>query len=311
MKTTSSNEPTASLLQRINEFLGHATLERGLAKNSIAAYKSDLGQLAAYLVSKDIADWASVERSDLVDFLEELRDRDQAPATLARKMVATKVFFRYLFQENLVSRNVTEVMDGPRLWQMLPGFLTSEEVEQFLDSFRRPVDALGHRNETMMELLYASGLRVSELADLRVDNLKFDQGVIRITGKGNKTRIVPFGIPARKLLLIYLRNTRPELAKGATEPQVFLSRNGRPLTRARIWGIVKAGGRAAGIHKNIYPHTLRHSFASHLLANGADLRVIQEMLGHADISTTQIYTHVDHERLRRHHQLYHPRGQRG
>jgi integrase/recombinase XerD len=200
-------------------------------------------------------------------------------------------------------------MDSPKLWRLLPDFLSTEEIEKILRIFPATgKDPLIFRNRTILEVMYACGLRASETANLRIDSLHADDEILRVTGKGNKERIVPIGRTARKLVERYISEIRPQLNPAKQEkPILFLSKNGRPLDRERIWGIVKEAARLAGINKNIHPHTLRHSFASHLLENGADLRIIQEMLGHADISTTQIYTHIDQKRLLSVHKQFHPR----
>jgi integrase/recombinase XerD len=231
------------------------------------------------------------------------------PTSIARKLVSIKVFFRFLLSEKLVKSDVTDVMNSPKLWRVLPDFLTIEEIDKLLDVFApNSKDPLIIRNRAIIELIYSCGLRVSELVNLQIHDLKFDDAIIKVTGKGNKERIVPIGAKAEKILTKYIGVSRPELLKeNASQSKVFVSHNGRILTRAMIWNIVKSAAQLAGIKKNIYPHTLRHSFASHLLQNGADLRVIQEMLGHADISTTQIYTHVDQNRLRNIIKTFHPR----
>lgn len=287
-------------------FIGFATLERGLAKNSIKAYFSDLRDFVNEMSRQGIEDPRAVTREDILDFLEQGQAKGLATATLARRLVAVKVFFRYLLQERILDRDVTDVMEGPRLWQVLPDMLTEEEVNKLLAAFRGK-DPLEQRNRCILEVFYASGLRVSELADLRLSGLKLDDGFVRVIGKGDKERIVPVGRPAQRALTGYVQTVRPLLDKTQEAVHVFLSVNGRPLTRARIWTIVKEAAARAGIEKNVYPHILRHSFASHLLAGGADLRVIQEMLGHADIATTQIYTHVDRDRLADIHRRFHPR----
>jgi integrase/recombinase XerD len=296
------------LQAEIKAFGTHSTLDRGLAPNSIAAYQSDLRLFAEFLELHGVTAWHRVRRDDILDFLDDCKLSDQAPSTLARRLVTIKIFFRFMASEKMIEQDVTEVMDGPRLWRILPDFLSEAEVKKLLAVFHRAADPLTQRNRTMLEMMYASGLRVSELIGLRIDEVLFEQSVLRVTGKGDKTRIVPFGREAEKHLRVYLKQVRPGLIKGENPPEVFVSKSGRALTRARVWKIVKDAARDAGIRKNIYPHALRHSFASHLLSNGADLRVIQELLGHADISTTQIYTHVETERLAQVHKAFHPRG---
>ncbi|MBT3374166.1 MAG: site-specific tyrosine recombinase XerD [Lentisphaerae bacterium] len=287
-------------------FIGFASLERGLAKNSVKAYFGDLREFAGEMEHQGINDPKDVTREDILDFLEQGLANGLATATLARRLVAIKVFFRYLLQERVLERDVTDVMEGPRLWRVLPDMLTEDEIKRLLAAFRGK-DPLEQRNRCILEVFYASGLRVSEVADLRLSGLKLEDGFVRVIGKGDKERIVPVGRPAQRALTAYVNTVRPALDKSQEAVNVFLSINGRPLTRARIWTIVKEGAARAGITKNVYPHILRHSFASHLLAGGADLRVIQEMLGHADIATTQIYTHVDRDRLAEIHRQFHPR----
>ena len=290
----------------LKHFLGYLALEKGLSQNSVDAYRRDLTDFFEWLNGKSIA---SISRHDILDYLGELRERGMESATLARRLVSIKLFFRYLFAEKLIDHDVTAVMDSPRLWQLLPDFLSSEEVEALLKAFSGSGrDLLKFRNRTILETMYACGLRVTETADLKVDSVKYDDQTVRVIGKGRKERIVPVGRTALKLLRRYQGEIRPQLVNNPNESTLFLSKTGRRLDRERIWAIIKEAARIAGINKNIYPHTLRHSFASHLLENGADLRVIQEMLGHASISTTQIYTHVEQKRLLKIHRQFHPRG---
>ena len=293
----------------LDQFMGYASLERGLAANTLTAYGHDLRQFLAFTGKRGVADPGAVTRDLILDFLEDSHDHGLEAVSLARRLIAVKVFFRYLLQERLIPADVTDTMEGPRLWKMLPEFLSAAEVERLLKAYSGKTDPLERRNRAILELLYASGLRVSELAGLTVQGLNLDAGWLRVVGKGNKERLVPVGRPAQQALRQYLAEVRPVLDKGGGAAQVFLSRTGKPLTRAMVWGIVKAAGVRAGLAKTIYPHLLRHSFASHLLAGGADLRVIQELLGHADISTTQIYTHVDQRRLMDVHRRFHPRAE--
>ena len=290
----------------LEEFISYAALERSLSDNTIKAYLNDLRHFVAFLEARDFCNPDLITRDTIMDFLENSRDNGMAAASLARRLVAIKIFFRYLTQERHVQHDITDVMEGPRLWQVLPEMLSVQEIEALLQVYRGK-DSLERRNRTILEVFYASGLRVSELAGLRLQNLDFDTGLLRVLGKGSKERIVPMGKPAQRALKGYLENVRPKLDKQGNAAHVFLSVNGHPLTRDRLWEIVKEAARRAGIEKNIYPHMLRHSFASHLLAGGADLRTIQEMLGHADIATTQVYTHVDKNRLAQVHRQFHPR----
>ncbi len=295
--------------QALEHFSGFLLLERGLSSNSISAYNSDLRDFIRFLRDAQISAYSQVERDSVMEFLQRLKELGMETSTIARKLVAIKVFFRYLFQERIINKDITEVMDSPKLWQLLPDFLSIAEVDALLRAFPAGKDPLLFRNRTIMEVLYACGLRVSEAANLLISGVRFDEEILLVKGKGSKERIVPIGKTALKFLSRYLAEIRPQLLKDESRSEVvFLSKNGRALNREWIWSLIKTAARTAGISKNIYPHTLRHSFASHLLENGADLRVIQEMLGHADISTTQIYTHVDHKRLLQVHKAFHPRG---
>ena len=292
----------------LQHFLGYVALERGLAVNSTGAYRSDLLDFIAYLQENRIDSFMSVTRDIILDYLSSCKEKGMESSTLARRLVAIKVFFRYLSQERIIAQDITDVMDSPKLWRILPEFMSTGEVNALLNAFSANArDPLEFRNRCILELMYACGLRVSETASLTIGNINFDENVVRAFGKGSKERIVPIGKTARELIRRYLENVRPLLVRDSSETALFLSNHGRKLDRIRIWGVVKLAAEIAGIRKNIHPHTLRHSFASHMLENGADLRVIQEMLGHADISTTQIYTHVDQRRLLSIHKKFHPR----
>ena len=292
----------------LKHFLGYAALERGLAVNSTGAYQSDLLDFISYLKENSITGFVGVTRDHILDYLGHCKDLGMEPTTLARRLVAIKVFFRYLAQERIIAKDITNVMDSPKLWRILPEFMSAQEVEALLNAFSSAArDPLEFRNRCILELMYACGLRVSETANLKIGDINFDENVVRAFGKGSKERIVPIGRTARELIKRYLENARPLLVRDNSETALFLSNHGRKLDRIRIWEVVKLAAERANIRKNIHPHTLRHSFASHMLENGADLRVIQEMLGHADISTTQIYTHVDQRRLLEVHRKFHPR----
>ena len=290
----------------VDQFLDYLALERGLSENTRLAYANDLAFLVGHLVRRRRRSLNAVTRSDILDFLTDTRESGRSVRTVARRLVAARVFFRYLVREGLLAADPTEVMDAPRLWKELPGVLTPREVDRLLaqpDPSRR----LGLRDRTILETLYATGLRVSELTGLRIEDLRFEVSCLRCIGKGNKERMVPFGAAAREWLQRYLEEARPRLTRDPEAPRLFLSRSGRPLDRRDVWAMIRARACAAGLGRAVSPHMLRHSFASHLLAHDAPLRVIQEMLGHADIATTQIYTHVDGDRLRRVHAQFHPR----
>lgn len=290
----------------LEQFLDYVSLERGLSKNTRAAYADDIVRFLDFLAKKGVGSLNDVTRKQILDHLMAEKERGLSANSLSRHLVSLKVFFRYLAQEGLLSVNVAETMDSPKVWKMLPGVLTPKEVDRLFDApdLKTP---LGLRNRAILELLYASGLRVSELTALQLDDLQLADHFLRCIGKGRKERVVPVGGDAVKRVQRYLKEVRPQLATGGQEQAVFLNRRGGALSRKTIWDMIKKCARDAGITKTVYPHTLRHSFASHLLANGAELRIIQEMLGHADIATTQIYTHVDPARLKGVHRQFHPR----
>jgi len=291
----------------LKHFIGFLTLEKGLSPNSINAYKSDLLDFIAWLCDEDISGYDKVTRNDIIYYLGDLKDQGMEVTTVARRLVSIKVLYRYLFQEKIIPNDITDVMDSPKMWRILPDFLSAVEIDNILKAYPAGKDPLNFRNKTMLEIMYACGLRVSELINLPVNAINFDEMVVRVYGKGNKERLVPIGRTAANLVRRYLKDHRYTFVKDTEYPNLFLSYRGKPLNRERVWSIVKQAALLAGIEKNIHPHTLRHSFASHLLENGADLRVIQEMLGHADISTTQIYTHIDKKQLIDIHHKFHPR----
>lgn len=290
----------------ITMFLDYVILERGLSERTRQAYERDLVSFDAYLTARGLSSLNDVTRDQIVDYLMEERDRGLSVNTISRRLVAIKVYFAFLHREGLLGRNVTEVMESPRLWKVLPGMLSQREVGRLLAAPRGD-SVYAIRDRAILELLYATGMRVSELASLTLEALHFDDGYVRCTGKGNKVRIVPFGDAARERLQTYLSDTRPWFEQGGASRYVFLTRRGKLFSRKSLWRLVKDYARTVGIEKSVSPHTLRHSFASHLLANGAPLRVIQEMLGHADIATTQVYTHIDQQRLKSVHHAFHPR----
>lgn len=290
----------------VGQFLDHISLERGLSPNTRLAYGSDLNKFVRYLEANKIKSFNSVKRKQILDFLVEQRSKKMSAGSLSRLFVSIKVFFRFLHQESLLAENVTETMDSPRLWKVLPETLSYKEVERLLNAPEGDTP-LRTRDRALLELFYAAGLRVSELADLQLEDIHFDEGYVRCFGKGQKERIVPFSGSAAERINTYLKTARPVLCKNETDRSLFITRNNKKFSRKGLWKLVKSYAAKAGITKNISPHTLRHSFASHLLHNGAPLRVIQEMLGHADIATTQIYTHVDKTRLKGIHARFHPR----
>lgn len=292
----------------LKHFTGYASIERGLADNSVQAYASDLGDFIEFLHGRKITSFETVSRDIIIDYLGTCKDNEMELATIARRLVAIKVFFRWLFQERLIPVEITAVMDSPKLWRILPDYLSEKETDALLSAFSASgKDPLELRNRCILELMYSSGLRVSECAGAKLGDINFNESLIRVCGKGSKERLVPVGAAAVRLLGKYLETSRPALAKIQGVAELFISHRGRKLDRERIWSIVKLAAAKCGISKNIHPHTLRHSFASHLLEHGADLRIIQEMLGHADISTTQIYTHIEQKKLLSIHKNFHPR----
>lgn len=279
-------------------------LERGLSENTVSAYRRDLEQFALGVAPKPPA---SVTRPDIVDHLMKLRDDALAPSSVGRKLVAIKVFFRFLLSQSIVRSDPSGVIESPRLMKGLPDMLDVEEVARLLHQADGRDGKKSLRDRALLELLYASGLRVSEASGLKVVDLNQEAGFLRCIGKGGKERVVPVGRQALKWIQKYLAEARPAFHPQPDARQLFLNRFGRSLSRVSIWGLLKFYSKQAGIRKRITPHTLRHSFATHLLEAGADLRVVQELLGHSSIATTQIYTHVDRARLKKIHAQFHPR----
>ncbi len=290
----------------LDVFFNYMRLERGLQPNTVDSYHADLSGFLCYLENRGILSLNDLRREHIADFLFAEKKRGMAVATLSRRLVAIKVFLRFLWEEGLLAVNAAESMESPRLEKILPSVLTLSEVDRLLRA-PDPRTPLGSRDRAILETLYATGLRVSELASLKLSDLRLDEGYLRCTGKGRKERVVPLGGHAVESLREYLDTVRPQLTGGRLRPELFLTRSGKPFTRQGLWKLVRKYARKARITRPFSPHTLRHAFASHLLANGAPLRVIQEMLGHADIATTQVYTHVDRSRLTQIHRRYHPR----
>lgn len=291
--------------ETVEEYLAYLELERGLSATTRLSYRQDLGLFCAFLVQRRIGSLARVRPVDVREFLQWLRERRE-PATVARKLAAVKGLFRFLEGQQRIPRSPTAFIETPRLWHRVPPTLTLEEVERLLGSI--DAEGLGVRNRAMLECLYGAGLRVSELVSLDVSSCHLEAGFVRCVGKGNKERIVPLGRAATDALKRYCEAQRPRLV--ARHPQtsaLFVNRRGERLTRQRVWQVLRRYADASRLTKTIGPHTLRHSFATHLLEGGADLRSVQEMLGHATIATTQRYTHVDRSRLKKIHAAYHPR----
>ena len=290
----------------VEQFLDYILLGRGLSNNTCSAYKSDLTSFIEFLRTQSLRSLNEVKRTHILSYLLREKERGLSPSSLSRHLVSIKIFFRYLEEESLLSTNVTEVMDGPKLWKMLPETLTPREVECMLQAPDSDTLA-GTRDRAILETFYGAGLRVSELAALRINDLHLTEGFLFCVGKGNKERVVPLGKNSIEANQEYLNHARPTYPRADESAFLFLTRLGSRFSRQGLWKLVKRYAQISGIRKNVTPHTLRHSFASHLLANGASLRMIQEMLGHADITTTQQYTHVDSGRLLTIHRRYHPR----
>jgi len=291
----------------IDQFLLYLATERGLSTNYQLSTQRSLETFAKWSSGvARISALDSVKPGHFAEYLTWRKRAGLAAASIKLEAIALRVFFRFLLARKILSSNPAENLSVPRIEKYLPETLDTSAIKRLLESIRE-ADTFGLRDRAMLELLYASGLRISELCNVRLENLDLNEGLIRVTGKGNKTRLVPVGSAARAALARYLEIERPKLVSRRTGAEVFLSVRGRKLTPQRVWQLIKRYAARAGLEANVYPHLLRHSFATHLLAGGADLRIIQEMLGHADISTTQIYTHVDSSRLKAVHRKFHPR----
>lgn len=292
----------------VDHFLNFISVEKGLAANTIAAYARDLAAYSEYLSQAEQIDKPEdIDSLMIVGFLTHLRKQGLAPRSRARVLSTLRHFHRFLVREGHSPADPTTRIDAPRTRSKLPHLLSTAEVEALLETPRADT-LVSRRDRTMLEVLYATGMRVSEVTDLRLADMKLDIGCVNVMGKGSKQRLIPLGEVALEFLNDYLQNVRPLMTKGKLRQQVFLNARGDKLSRQGFWKKLKGYALCAGINKTVYPHLLRHSFATHLLENGADLRAVQAMLGHADVSTTQIYTHVIQERLKQVHQQYHPRG---
>lgn len=288
-------------MQQIEDFINYILIEKGLSKNTAIAYRTDLKTFFKYLEDKNLS-FETVQHSQLTDFLWNLKTSNIKPRSIYRMVESIRQFYKYLLMEDIIKEDPTIYLSIPKIPAMLPEMLTNKEVEILLNSVSG-IDYLSIRNRAMLELLYATGLRVSELISLKFENINLEECFVKIVGKGNKERLVPFGHKAKIFMERYLR-----VRKKINFEYIFLTRLNKPISRIEFWRQLKEISIKAGIMKNITPHTLRHSFATHLLTAGTDIRFVQEMLGHSSISTTQIYTHVSQERLKEQHKKYHPRG---
>jgi integrase/recombinase XerD len=305
--TTSSH--LAALQGDLHAFRDYLSAERGMAKNTVLAYERDLAKYHEWIAGGGLSDYLKPSVRELTHYLAHLKAEGLAAPSVARNLIATKMFYRFLRLEERVEQNTVELLSAPKLWERIPQVLSPESVEKLLHAPRNE-DRFYLRDRALLETLYATGSRASEVVNLQMIDLHLDDGgFCKCTGKGNKQRVVPLGVPAIAMLRIYLQDLRPLLTQGDTEnPWVFVSKGGRRLTREMLWILVKKYVRRAGLNAKVSPHTLRHSFATHLLAGGADLRTVQELLGHSNIRTTQHYTHVDRSKLQAIHRKFHPRG---
>ncbi len=298
---------TPELGAPLEDFLDALRVEAGLSRATLSAYRADLRRFLAWIEGRGVSSWRAIEGAHIIDYLAGERDRGLSEATVARELSAVRSCLRHLFAEGTIARDASARISGPILRRSLPTTLSVDEVERLLlspgiDGWR------AERDSAFLEVLYACGARVGEAIALRTDGIEPSLRVLVLTGKGSKTRVVPVGERARAALDRWISGTRRSLRGAAQQRLVFLTRSGKPLDRTNAWRLVKRAALAAGLSNAISPHTLRHSFASHLIEGGADLRSVQEMLGHASIQTTEIYTHLDTEHIRSLHRLYHPRG---
>ena len=297
------------LEQAVDDYIVFLTVEKGASQNTIEAYSNDVRKLTQYLSDEKINNWREVDSYTIRGYLAFMQAEQITNTTRARNVAALKSFFRFLYVEKYTENNLGELLDVPRKEKVLPKYLTMEEVERLLEA-PNITTPNGCRDKAMLELLYASGLRVSELITLRLNDISFEMAYVRCFGKGSKERIIPLGSYALDALEHYIEVCRPKVANNWQTDTLFLNKNGKGLTRQGFWKLIKKYGREAAITADITPHVLRHSFATHLLSGGADLRAIQEMLGHADIATTQIYTHLLGEQMLDVYNAAHPRAKK-
>ncbi len=293
--------------ETIENFINYLSVERGLAQNTLLAYRLDLQKYSKHLSEKQITSVLEVKREHVTEFILAQKQQGLSTTTICRSLAAVKMFHRFLVREHLAPTDPTNLVETPKLWKRVPDVLSQAEIDAMIRA------ALGKkpqqiRDHAILELFYASGMRVSELSQLKVENVNLQVGYVRCWGKGSKERVIPIGMRSRESIKKYCDSARQRLLKSHLSSDLFVSRLGKKMTRQSIWQIIKDYAKKANIKKVIKPHTLRHTFATHLLQHGADLRSVQEMLGHADIATTQIYTHVDRDRLKTVHKQFHPRG---
>jgi len=292
---------------RFEQFQDYLSYERGLSARTASAYARDLARWLDFVLEAGSREPSAVTPRQMREWVFSLKEAGLAPTSIRRAQSALRTYFAFLLAEGVVQRDPTDRLEAPRVSRRLPDFLTLEEVDRLLEApdSSKP---LYWRDRAILELMYATGVRVSELVDLRISSVDLEEGFATVFGKGSKERLVPVGEPARRAVGRYLRDVRGTLDRGKGAGRVFLNARGRPMRREAVWRIVKDAAKRAGITKKVSPHTLRHTFATHLVEGGADLAAVQELLGHVDIGTTQIYTHLDRDYLRDVHRRYHPRG---
>jgi len=290
----------------VKDFLDYLTIEAGLSNNTILAYGRDLRDFLEYCKSRGISKLQQIEPILIRNYLRVLDQNQKSESSIKRNLVAIRMLLRFSKLTGLIEDDMTSILESPKIWQKLPVICNKQQVMELINA-PKPSEPFYLRDKAMLELLYATGVRASELAGLKIPDINLDIGYLRCLGKGNRERVIPIGKAAIVATIEYLSELRPELAKPFSDDFLLLSRTGRSMSRIEIWRLVRKYAIRAGMPRNLTAHTLRHCFATHLLAGGADLRSVQEMLGHVDIATTQIYTHVDQERLRKIHKKYHPR----
>ena len=291
----------------VDLFLDYLSVERGLSLNTLVSYRRDLNTYLKFLDAVAKKTVSATSREDIRDFMMHEKDKGLSVNSIARNLAALRTFYSFLAREKLIKADVSGYIDSPKLWKKIPDILSFDEVERLIEStdLNKPQ---GIMDRAILELMYATGMRVSEVSYIKVSDVNSDVGFVRCLGKGKKERIIPLGKKAITAIARYLEKVRPGQLKGSGSSELFLNRSGKKISRVSLWKLIKGYARKARIKKEMRPHILRHSFATHLLERGADLRSVQEMLGHASISTTQIYTHVTQDRLKSIHKMFHPRG---
>lgn len=300
--------PLTQMEKLAENFLEYLSVERGLAQNTIQSYRRDLAAYQKFLAAKAKTSVEQATRDTIRDYMLDAKDKGLSASSIARALSALRMFYRFLAREQLIKADVSSYIDTPKLWKHIPDILSLKEVEQLIKAPDLKT-AQGKRDRAILEMMYATGMRASEACGVKANDVNLEIGFVRCFGKGRKERIIPLGRKAIEAVKRYLGSARPRFLKKGTATELFLNRSGKRLSRVSLWKLVQDYARKARIRKKIWPHLLRHSFATHLLDNEADLRSVQEMLGHANINTTQIYTHVTRDRLKRDHKKYHPREQ--